>query len=168
MLIETCVLCSVAELNYSFKNGGAHIYTKLFQIYNESLAELARQKIPGAGIQWLIQPRAVSGGVNSLGLPTNVTDFVLADMLVGWDNVVDDNYMTAFVQNLVNKQVRWLVEKGVNDSFIHLNYAGKQQDPIGSYGAGGYIKTHLRSVSKKYDPSGIFQYRVPGGFKLFS
>lgn len=158
----------VAEMNYSFKNGGVDIYTTLFQIYNESLTELARQNIPGGGIQWLLQPRAVSAGVNSFGLPPNVTDIVLVDLIVGWDDVADDDYIMAFIQNLVGKQVQWLVQKGVLDSFVYLNYAGQHQDPIGSYGAGGRIKTHLQSVSKKYDPLGVFQHRVPGGFKVFT
>ncbi|KAI1350260.1 FAD-binding domain-containing protein [Xylaria sp. FL0043] len=158
----------VAEINYSFKNGGPDVYTRLFQIYNESLTELAKHSIPGGGIQWLLQPRAVSAGVNSLGLSPNVTDIVLVDLIVGWDDVADDDYMMAFIQNLANKQVQWLVQKGVHDSFIYLNYAGQQQDPIGSYGTNGRIKDHLQSVSKKYDPSGIFQHRVPGGFKLFT
>lgn len=40
------------------------------------------------------------------------------------------------------------------------------QDPIGSYGANN--KQKMQEVSKKYDPEGVFQKAVVGGFKLFS
>jgi hypothetical protein len=40
------------------------------------------------------------------------------------------------------------------------------QDPIDSYGV--TVKKELQEVSKKYDPTGMFQKQVPGGVKLFA
>ncbi|KAI0178947.1 hypothetical protein GGR52DRAFT_569850 [Hypoxylon sp. FL1284] len=48
--------------------------------------------------------------------------------------------------------------------FLYLNYADPSQDPLGSYGAAN-IQT-IRDVAAKYDPTGVFQYRIPGGFKI--
>lgn len=49
--------------------------------------------------------------------------------------------------------------------FKYLNYADRSQDPLGSYGAQSL--EFLKRTSAKYDPSGVFQKRVPGGFKIF-
>jgi hypothetical protein len=46
-----------------------------------------------------------------------------------------------------------------------MNYAAKGDDVISSYGAAN--KAILQKASKKYDPHGLFQTGVPGGFKLF-
>lgn len=46
----------------------------------------------------------------------------------------------------------------------YLNYAAQDQDPLGSYGEENLAR--LRAVSGKFDPRGMFQRNVPGGFKL--
>ncbi|KAK5992201.1 FAD-dependent monooxygenase sdcF [Cladobotryum mycophilum] len=46
----------------------------------------------------------------------------------------------------------------------YLNYADPSQNPLKSYGQQNL--QFLRSVSRKYDPNGVFQNQVPGGFKL--
>lgn len=56
-------------------------------------------------------------------------------------------------------------QKGVLREFEYLNYAGPHQSPLASYGADNL--NFLRQVSKKYDPTGVFQSKVPGGFKLW-
>ena len=45
-----------------------------------------------------------------------------------------------------------------------MNYADASQDVLGSYGEVNVRK--MLAVLRKYDPEGIFQKRVPGGFKL--
>jgi sensor histidine kinase YesM len=56
-------------------------------------------------------------------------------------------------------------QKGVLRKFEYLNYAGPHQSPLASYGADSL--NFLRQVSKKYDPTGVFQSKVPGGYKLW-
>lgn len=53
---------------------------------------------------------------------------------------------------------------GTDKPYIYLNYAYPGQDPIKGYGQEG-VKL-LREASKKYDPKGVFQNLVPGGFKV--
>lgn len=53
---------------------------------------------------------------------------------------------------------------GTNDDFVYLNFAGGFQNPLQSYGSESL--EFMRSVAQKYDPSGVFQKLVPGGFKL--
>jgi len=45
-----------------------------------------------------------------------------------------------------------------------LNYADNTQDPLASYGSASVKK--MKAAAKKYDPSGVFQKLVPGGFKI--
>lgn len=51
-----------------------------------------------------------------------------------------------------------------NVGFRYLNYCSSSQDPLATYGEESMRK--MREVAAKYDPSGVFQTRVPGGFKL--
>lgn len=55
-------------------------------------------------------------------------------------------------------------QMGLLKRFQYANYAGPDQDPIGSYGQQNV--EFLRSVSRRYDPKGVFQRQEPGGFKL--
>ena len=55
--------------------------------------------------------------------------------------------------------------KGLLLKFQYLNYAAPFQAPLEAYGEDNL--RFLRAVSEKYDPKGVFQKRVPGGFKLW-
>ncbi|KAI1639660.1 FAD-binding domain-containing protein [Biscogniauxia mediterranea] len=48
--------------------------------------------------------------------------------------------------------------------YRYMNYADGSQDVVSSYGEQSVLK--MQAVSRKYDPDGIFQTRVPGGFKI--
>ncbi|KAI1086691.1 FAD binding domain-containing protein [Rostrohypoxylon terebratum] len=48
--------------------------------------------------------------------------------------------------------------------FVYLNYADARQDALGSYGAANI--QHIREVASAYDPTQVFQRRIPGGFKI--
>lgn len=47
---------------------------------------------------------------------------------------------------------------------MYLNYADKTQDPLSSYGPKNVKK--MKDAARKYDPKGVFQKLVPGGFKI--
>lgn len=48
--------------------------------------------------------------------------------------------------------------------FVYLNYAGSEQDPLGAYGASNVRL--MKEAASRYDPTGVFQTRIPGGFKI--
>lgn len=54
--------------------------------------------------------------------------------------------------------------RNVYDPFVFLNDAFTTQPVISNYGKANSEKMQL--VSTAYDPSRMFQYKVPGGFKL--
>ncbi|KAM0274450.1 hypothetical protein ACHAQH_007824 [Verticillium albo-atrum] len=51
-----------------------------------------------------------------------------------------------------------------NIPFRYLPYAAPEQDPLGTYGAENIAL--MKDVALEYDPTGFFQTRVNGGFKL--
>lgn len=55
-------------------------------------------------------------------------------------------------------------EVGGDVGFRYLNYCDGSQDPLGSYGVENIRK--MKEAAAKYDPAGVFQTKVPGGFKI--
>lgn len=53
---------------------------------------------------------------------------------------------------------------GLLHRFRYANYANADQKPLQSYGEGNVGLLHR--VAGRYDPDGVFQKLVPGGFKL--
>lgn len=148
-------------MNYSFKNGNASIYSQLFQTFMDAVDSIS--DVEGLVLDFLMQPHPVTNGTNSLGLSPNVTDRVLVDIGAAYNNAADDDTVDAAVQGTFDQHVQILQDAGLFLNFTYLNYAGTNQDPIGTYGD----LPALQGVSKRYDPHGIFQTAVPGGFKLF-
>lgn len=48
--------------------------------------------------------------------------------------------------------------------FLYINYAAPSQDPLCGYGAKS--AAFLKATAQKYDPAGVFQKLMPGGFKI--
>jgi hypothetical protein len=65
---------------------------------------------------------------------------------------------------VVNRANATASAQGLGHPFIYENYAALEQKVFPSYGAANYAK--LKAVSKKYDPSGVWQKLQPGYFKL--
>lgn len=87
----------------------------------------------------------------------------LVTLALTWSKSEDSQLVLATTE-LLMKEIESVSSSKSN--FVYLNYAASYQDPVSSYGSAS--KAFLRSVSKKYDPEGLFQTGVPGGFKLFS
>lgn len=50
--------------------------------------------------------------------------------------------------------------------WIHGNHAHQSQNPFRDNGKNKDLLGQLRATAAKYDPSGVFQTRVPGGHKI--
>ncbi|KAJ5207789.1 hypothetical protein N7449_002168 [Penicillium cf. viridicatum] len=149
------------QMNYSFKNANPAVYSQLFTTFQLAADKL--YKVEGLVFDFLMQPIPVTNGTNSLGLEPNVKDLVLIDIGAAYYNAADDAVVQAAVQKIFDQHVHILKKAGIFLDWTYLNYAGSNQDPIGTYGD---LAT-LRRVSKKYDSKGLFQTAVPGAFKLF-
>lgn len=82
-----------------------------------------------------------------------------------WQDPSDDERVNAGAESWLKQSDAEAANRGLKNPWIYLNYAHSSQKPIDGYREAN--KAKLQEVSKKYDPSGVFQKNVPGGFKLF-
>lgn len=122
--------------------------------------------IAGLQLVLLIQPHPVTNGTNSLGLEPGRKDEVLAVITSAYTSKEDDEVVQKGMEAISAAHEASLKKRGLYIPFQYLNYADIYQDPIGSYGK--EMRETLQGVSKKYDPNGVFQKQVPGGFKVFT
>lgn len=83
---------------------------------------------------------------------------------VSWNDTADDKDISDAATAALKEVERYTQEVGAANDWIYLNYAGRTQDVIKSYGPQNVAK--LRAASKKYDPEQVFQKLVPGGYKI--
>ncbi|KAL5335968.1 hypothetical protein BJX70DRAFT_401024 [Aspergillus crustosus] len=81
-----------------------------------------------------------------------------------WDDPADDNLFYSLAASARNTLDSYAKLSGNYIEYIYLNYADRTQNPLAGYGADNL--DFLRSVAAKYDPQGVFQRLVPGGFKV--
>lgn len=151
----------------TFKNS-AVIFSKFFNLCDDVVASFPEDDGFMFSVSYQPLPQTITSqgaGKNSLGL--SAADGDLINVLVGikWENAENDAAIETIVKELFTKGTLAAQALGLYHEYKYLNYSAAWQDPISGYGA--ETKQTLRSVSKKYDPKGLFQKQVPGGFKLF-
>jgi hypothetical protein len=129
------------------------------------------QNCEGLVCAYTLQPYARSQleatarkGGNSLGLDPSLGPIVSVAFLMYWSLESDDESIIGAFKGAYEKMREDATSRGKLTDFICMNYSANFQDPISSYGAGN--KKNLQRASTKYDPEGIFQKGVPGGWKL--
>ncbi|KAI9750569.1 MAG: methionyl-tRNA synthetase [Chaenotheca gracillima] len=148
----------------------ASILEEAFNIFNSTLQTvidapglvyaLSLQAIPSS-----IRQQSTNLGGNSLGIPPSEGPLCVILLSTGWSDITDDDRLEAAAKSWYAQLSEAARASGLDNDWIYLNYAAEFQDPIKGYGVKN--KANLQAVSRKYDPSGIFQKAVPGGFKLF-
>lgn len=111
----------------------------------------------------LLRKSAELGG-NVLGLSPVDGPLVSVLALTWWKDKADDEKIVGTFGKVIEAIDRDAASRGTAVPFKYMNYAGNFQDPIGSYSEEN--RAFLQEVSRKYDPDGVFQKGVPGGFKL--
>jgi hypothetical protein len=105
-------------------------------------------------------------GGNVMGLehiPGNAIIWVYSVGIVNGTDA-DAAVAEAMLAATVAKMESYASEHKSGADWIYVNYAGAQQDAVGSQGADNVA--FMREVAGRYDPEGFWQERVPGGFKL--
>ncbi|KAL6230855.1 hypothetical protein BDW75DRAFT_244443 [Aspergillus navahoensis] len=159
-------------LTSTYLNSAAVLY-KTIDILNQKI----EAAIPVAqGRDWsimvIIQPwpkiywqrNQNNGGGNVLGLDRFDENMLQVLYDYSWDNAADD----ALFQRLCREAMAELDEyaKSIDkyNEYIYLNYADVTQNPLRGYGDDNV--EFIRQVAERYDPDGVFQTQVPGGFKV--
>ncbi|KAI1129935.1 FAD-binding domain-containing protein [Nemania abortiva] len=104
-------------------------------------------------------------GGNVLGLDNLTNNALLFTAGVGI--LVDDAPVDAAhaqLKAMAGKIVDFAKSVQGDMDFIYLNYADSDQSPLSTYGEAN-IKL-MKEVAAKYDPSGVFQTLIPGGYKI--
>ena len=111
----------------------------------------------------MLESSAGAGG-NAIAIPPLDGPLFVGLVNPGWDLPKDDSRVLKTVGNFVADLRKLATDNGLLHRYIFANYAYQKDDCISGYGQESIIK--LAETSKKYDPEGIFQKGVPGGFKL--
>ena len=114
----------------------------------------------------IISQHSQERGGNVLGLDRAKGNQVLFLFFVQWDDASKDAQIQTAASTFVKQIQQLTASKGKANDWIYLNYALADQDVLGSYGPENVAL--LKAASRKYDPSGVFQKLVPGGFKISS
>ncbi len=162
LLHKTNYLSSGFQLTFSFCNPDPATYIQLFKIWQNSMPKLAN--VGGIYVEFLVQPHPVTNGTNLFGLQAGKTDDIMVDMTSAYTNKADDTLVIQVLTDIVNQQKQLLKKSNYLIDFLYLNYADISQQVLQSWGSSNVNK--LRAASEKYDPSGVFQTQVPGGFKI--
>ncbi|KAL8762518.1 MAG: hypothetical protein Q9184_001478 [Pyrenodesmia sp. 2 TL-2023] len=142
-------------------NPGRTILQDVCSLWNSTVGSL--KNVSGISYFLILQrlPAVLPG--NSLGLDTSESS-ILCLISITWSKARDDALINRVIKALIDDIEKATTSAGLFRRYKYLNYAANFQDPIGSYGVKS--NANLRLVGKKYDPTGLFQTNVPGGFKL--
>jgi hypothetical protein len=101
---------------------------------------------------------------DSLRLDTEKGTLMYILLSTRWNDDEDDNVVIKTSQTALREMDRVAASRGTAVPYRSMSYAYSFQHPIASYSSANH--GNLRTVSKAYDPIGLFQKGVPEGFKL--
>jgi hypothetical protein len=113
-------------------------------------------------------PPSNGSASNSLGFSpheAHFTNLVFLQIVFTFDGAEASEGFDEGLKDLIEAIEKLTKAEGVYHPYKYLNFAAWFQDPLGSYSR--EQKKKLRQVARTYDPMGIFQKQVPGGFKLW-
>lgn len=145
----------------------AKLISRIFDILNEDFRKL---KIPGS-LQWTATYAplptvlmAQGENQNVMGTAVDQGNALILYIMASWTDSASSPQVYAKAKEIVDRIDALAKRMGLKHDFLYANMIGTDQKPYVSYGA----KNHafLRQVAKQYDPRGVFQKLVPGGYKL--
>ncbi|KAK5168147.1 uncharacterized protein LTR77_006715 [Saxophila tyrrhenica] len=158
-------------LNWQFWTGtysvSANLLDRMFDAINTTLYTFN----PPEGIVWDIafEPlptvfTAPGAGKNSLGTSPDDGNQMIMLLSALWPDSGSNAKVHAKAAEVVESVNKVAREMGMLREFVYTNYADWSQRPLESNG--GENVRFLRETARKYDPDGVFQRKMPGGFKL--
>lgn len=140
-----------------------------FSLYNASIAEMTH--IEGAALSLSLEPlvpllaqKSKERGGNVMGVHPPPEGAILALLSLTFAHAADYAEMDRVSQKLLDGITGAAEKRGALEEFVDMNHAKGSQDVLRSYGADNFA--FLQATARAYDPSGVFQRLMPGGFKL--
>lgn len=110
----------------------------------------------------MLESSAQKGG-NSLGLSPDLGPLVSVRLLASWECADDDETVYDIIDRIMT-----LIRIKARDNHVEpVSYIDTTYSTFESYFSSEDLNA-LQNVSSTYDPEGLFQTGVPGGFKLFT
>ncbi|KAI1090608.1 FAD-binding domain-containing protein [Rostrohypoxylon terebratum] len=140
----------------------------------EALLEELKKGIPDNDfcVNLVFQPllaswtqNSIDRGGNVLGLEQITEDCVV--VVIGAEVAtveLSEKVSKPAISKMISEVESYATSLGKKVDFLYLNYCDGSQDPLRSYGEENVEK--MKKASMKYDPTGVFQKRVPGGYKI--
>ncbi|KAF1967250.1 FAD-binding domain-containing protein [Bimuria novae-zelandiae CBS 107.79] len=139
----------------------------------QTLVDAAQKAGSTATFNFVHQPlpkmlASVNPGGNILGLDqtlrTNQVLFEARATTPAADGAAKNAIMDSLLLKAVEELRQFSASQPNHSTYVYMNYASPTQNVLESYGASNVA--YLRRVAGKYDPTGFFQTRVPGGWKI--
>ncbi|KAF6803041.1 FAD binding domain-containing protein [Colletotrichum sojae] len=149
----------------------AEVLNKAADIFVELTQDINDSNVP-ASVNFVFQPlpknlASVTPGQNILGfdgnLPADSVLFEARGTLAAPDAAYEGALQSKMARAIEELRAYSASQEG-HSTYLYMNYANPEQDVIGSYGEKNV--QFLRETAAKYDPTGFFQHRVPGGWKV--
>lgn len=144
-------------------------YVDVARIAQNATANLAT--INGGSMVLMPQPisssmitESTSRGANPMTVNLKNTAQMWLCINMGWNLESDDSRIGEIMMDTLSRIETLTKSRSLYHEFVFLNDAYMDQDPLRSYGLNTYRK--LLRIRRTADPSGFFQQRLAGGFKL--
>ncbi|KAH7224441.1 hypothetical protein B0J15DRAFT_518487 [Fusarium solani] len=135
----------------TFKNELA-LYKKALGLHKQS------------AIPTVFSQHSLERGGNVVGLDRETDNAVMFQVQLMINGVEQEKIARERMVRFRKTIKQYSVDQGGAVDWEYLNYADFTQDPLSTYGPENV--EYIRKVAKKYDPKGILQTRLPGGFKI--
>ncbi|KAK1141144.1 hypothetical protein N8T08_009311 [Aspergillus melleus] len=114
------------------------------------------------GADWM--SASASRGGNALGLDPSKIYLCYAEV-VEWIGSAYDDIVAEWVQETTHAINNATMKAGLYDPFNYMGDSAGFQKIFEGYGEENHAK--LQDIATRYDPEGVFQRLMPGGFKVF-
>jgi hypothetical protein len=103
-------------------------------------------------------------GGNALGLDSSKVYLAYAEV-VEWTGSKYNEIVMQWIEETTYAINNATFEAGLYDAFNYIGDAAGFQSIFPGYGAENHER--LQAIAQKYDPNGVFQTLMPGGFKVY-
>lgn len=109
----------------------------------------------------------INAGGNVLGMDETLTSNSILFLAEAFVNSPEAEALLQTKIAIINAEIEAYAQSiDADTQWLYLNYVNPSQDPLSSYGAKNVA--FIKDVAAQYDPTGFFQTRVSGGFKISS
>lgn len=148
------------------------VYEKVIKLHQDLCDFMAAQSPDGdfiaqaifQSIPTVFSEHSNEKGGNILGLNRETENVVMLLFTLAVNGVEQEAVAQEQMRKFGEATMEYASSIDAAADWVYINYAYQQQDPLASYGAENVAK--IQAAALKYDPSGIFQSRAPGGFKV--